>query len=101
MPFDLIGAPAIFQRYINYVLREFLDEFYFAYMDGILIFTCGFRQDYREKVLRMLEKLMEAGLSLDIDEYEFEVKTVKYLGFIIEIGVGIRIDFAKVEAIMQ
>ena len=70
-------------------------------MDDILIFICGSRQDYREKVLRVLEKLMEAGLSLDIDKCEFEVKTVKYLGFIIDVKVGIRIDLAKVEVILQ
>lgn len=101
MPFGLTGAPATFQRYINFVLREFLDEFCSAYIDDILIFTCGSRQDHREKVLRVLEKLMDAGLSLDIDKCEFEVRTVKYLGFIIEAGVGIRMDPAKVEAIME
>ncbi|KAJ6437630.1 AAA family ATPase [Purpureocillium lavendulum] len=101
MPFGLTGAPATFQRYINFVLREYLDEFCSAYIDDILIFTCGSRQDHREKVLRVLEKLMDAGLSLDIDKCEFEVQTVKYLGFIIEAGVGIRMDPAKVEAIME
>ena len=38
-PFGLTGAPAIFQRYINWVLRDYLDEFYTAYVDNILIYT--------------------------------------------------------------
>ncbi len=35
MPFGLSGAPASFQRYINYLLREFLDDFVSAYIDDI------------------------------------------------------------------
>ena len=42
---------------------------------------------------------MDAGISLDIDKCEFEVQKVKYLGFIIEAGVGIRMDPEKVKAI--
>ena len=41
IPFNLIGAPAIFQRYINWVLCNYLDEFYMAYVDNILIYTSG------------------------------------------------------------
>jgi hypothetical protein len=39
--FSLTGASATFQRYINDVLREFLDDFVFAYIDDIIIFTNG------------------------------------------------------------
>ena len=35
-PFGLTGAPATFQRYINHVLRKFLDDFCSAYSWGFL-----------------------------------------------------------------
>jgi RNase H-like domain found in reverse transcriptase len=38
---------------------------------------------------------------LDIDKCAFEVKSTKYLGFIIEAGKGIRMDPEKVKAIMD
>ena len=41
IPFGLIGAPATFQRYINWVLRDYLDEFCTVYVDNILIYTSG------------------------------------------------------------
>ena len=41
IPFGLNGAPVIFQRYINWVLRDYLDEFCTAYVDNILIYTSG------------------------------------------------------------
>lgn len=98
-PFGMTAAPATFQRYINHTLREHLDEFCTAYMDDVLIYSDGLLDDHREKVRQVLQKLQNAGLQLDIDKSEFEVKTVKYLGYIIEAEVGIRVDPAKVEAI--
>ena len=98
-PFGLTGAPATFQRYINWVLREYLDDFCTAYIDDILIFTSGTREDHCDKVTRVLARLEEAGLQLDLSKCEFEVKKVKYLGYIIEIGKGLSMDPDKVEAI--
>ena len=37
-PFGLVNTLSTFQRYINYTLRNYLDEFYFAYIDDILIY---------------------------------------------------------------
>ena len=45
--------------------------------------------------------MKEAGLQLDINKCEFEVKLTKYLGFIIEAGKGVSIDLAKVEVILS
>jgi hypothetical protein len=39
MPFGLTNALAVFQSFINHVLREFLDIFYIVYIDNILIFS--------------------------------------------------------------
>jgi hypothetical protein len=100
-PFGLTGAPATFQRYINWVLREYLDEFCSAYIDDILIFSNGSLADHRHKVKKVLQRLREAGLQLDIGKCEFEVKTVRYLGFVIEAGVGVSMEPEKVKAIME
>ena len=98
-PFGLTGAPATFQRYINHTLREYLDEFCSAYIDDILIYSDGDLDDHRRKVKLILEKLRTAGLHIDIDKCEFETKQVKYLGFIVEAGEGIRVDPDKVRAV--
>lgn len=100
-PFGLTGAPATFQRYINWVLREYLDDFCSAYVDDILIFTTGSLEDHRRKVCKVLSSLLEHGLQLDISKCEFETKSTKYLGYIIEVGVGIRMDPEKVNAIKE
>ena len=98
-PFGLTNAPATFQRYINWTLREFLDDFCSAYIDDILIFTNGSRKDHREKVGKVLQRLAESGLQLDIGKCEFETKSTKYLGYIIDVGNGVRMDPEKTAAI--
>ncbi|XP_044718768.1 reverse transcriptase (RNA-dependent DNA polymerase) domain-containing protein [Hirsutella rhossiliensis] len=83
-------------RYINHTLRDFLDEFCSAYIDDILIYSSGSLADHRNKVRQVLARLRDAGLQIDIDKCDFEAKSVKYLGFIVEAGKGIRVDPEKV-----
>jgi hypothetical protein len=40
-PFGLANAPSIFQKYINYALRDYLDEFYLVYINDVLVYTNG------------------------------------------------------------
>lgn len=98
-PFGLTGAPATFQRYINSVLREYLDDCVSAYIDDVIIFTNGSLRKHRQHVLRVLRKLEEAGLQLDIDKCEFEKRRVRYLGYIVDSERGICVDPEKVKAI--
>ena len=98
-PFGLTESPATFQRYINWILKEFLDDFCTAYVDDILVFTAGTLKDHKAKVSKILERLGDAGLQLDLKKCEFETQKVKYLGYIVEIGKGISMSPEKVEAI--
>lgn len=100
-PFGLCGAPATFQRYINHVLRRYLDIFVTAYMDDVLIYTHGSRKDHNAKVRLVLRALDAAGLTLDPKKCEFGVKQVKYLGFIVTAGEGISCDPEKVRALRE
>lgn len=100
-PFGMANAPSTFQRYINWALRDYLDDFCSAYVDDILIYTDGSRKEHQDHVRKVLQRLHTAGLQIDIDKCEFEVETTKYLGFIIEVGKGIRMDPAKVKAILD
>ena len=100
-PFGLANAPSTFQKYINWTLRDYLDEFYSAYVDDVLVYSEGTLAEHREHVRKMLYRLQEAGLQLDIDKCEFEIQSTKYLGFVIEAGVGVRMDPEKVKAILS
>ncbi|KAI0994220.1 hypothetical protein K3495_g13962, partial [Podosphaera aphanis] len=100
-PFGLINAPASFQRYINEQLREHLDLNATVYMDDVLIYTNGSRDNHWEIVRAILTKLDKAGLYLDIEKCNFLCKEVKYLGFIVRAGDSITVDPSKVKAILE
>ena len=61
-PFKLTGAPATFQRYINWVLRDELDICCSAY---VVIYN-DTQKEHRSAVLRIIRKLADAGLQLDL-----------------------------------
>jgi hypothetical protein len=98
MPFGLTNAPASWQTFINdiFILGPFLDDFCTAYIDDILIYSQNMK-DHREHVRKVLAKLKEHGIQIDI---EFHVTETKYLGLIIS-GDGIRMDPEKVATIIE
>ena len=98
--FGLIGAPATFQRYINWVLRDELDIYCSAYIDDVVIYN-DTKKEHRSAVLRIICKLADAGLQFDFDKSEFEGGIVKYLGYLIETGRGLQADPEKLEAIRK
>src|SRR3954454_11412930 len=70
LPFGLCNGPASFQRYINDVLFEYLDDFCTAYMDDILIYSKD-RLEHEAHVSKVLRRLHDAGLQVDIRKSEF------------------------------
>jgi len=90
--FKLVNVWSIFQRYINRVLWDFLNEFYSVYVNNILIFTDELLHQHWNHVWKILLWLWEAGLQIDIDKCEFEVKSIKYLEFILKVKKNIQMN---------
>ena len=99
MPFGLCNGPASWQRYMNDMMHNYLDDFVTVYLDDLLIYSPDLTS-HREHVRKVLLKLREAGLPVDIDKCEFHVQQVKYLGLIITPD-GLKMDPVKVEAIVN
>jgi hypothetical protein len=78
MPFGLCKAPATFQNYIDEAVRNYLDYFCTAYIDDILVYTEN-EEEHTEHVLKVLRRLRERNLQLDIDKCDFDTKKVKYI----------------------
>jgi hypothetical protein len=99
MPFRLTNAPADFQRFINDILRPFLDVFATAYLDDILIYSESLLE-HRHHVKQVLDSLNKAGLYLKTEKCLFYQSHVKYLGLIIS-DAGVEMDPGKIEAVMK
>jgi hypothetical protein len=89
----MANAPSTFQRYI--------DDFCLAYLDNVLIYTDGTLKEHKQNTNKVLEAIGKARLPLDIKKCEFNVKSTKYLRFVIKAGKGLKIDPEKVKAIKE
>jgi len=83
---------------INNVLSDLIDITVIAYIDDILIFTKGSREQYAKDVAAVLERLSTTTFKTAPEKCEFFKKEVSFLGFIIGTN-GIKIDPKKTTSI--
>lgn len=90
MPFGLFNTPKTFYFYINEKWKEILDHFCTTYLNKKLIYSESIFI-HIDHVQKVLSKLRDAKLFLNIWKCDFLVKEVKYLGVIISI-TSLKID---------
>jgi transposase InsO family protein len=98
MPFGLTGAPATFQRLMNRVMSDFLFNFLLVYLDDLLIFSRTF-EDHLQHLDRVLQRLGDTGLKLNLQKCQLLCEEVSYLGHTISAkGVSCQKDKTEVVA---
>lgn len=98
MPFGLKNAPSVFQRYINKIFRDFIDEGRIKiYLDDLLLGTKTI-EEHLELLAQILQRLSEYGLKLQMNKCKFACDEIEYLGFIVSKD-GIRPGREKTMAI--
>jgi hypothetical protein len=98
MPFGLSYAPGTFQRLMNYILQEFLNDFVAVYLDDIIIYTKGTFQQHIEQVEKVFQKLREAKLKIKISKCHFCLPNIHFLGHVVGRD-GVRPDPEKIEKV--
>jgi hypothetical protein len=99
MSFELCNASATFQSYINTTLQDYLNHFCIAYIDDILVYSFD-KKEHAKHVLKVLRRLKERGLQLDIDKCAFGVDEVLYLELIISTR-EVRMNSEKIQIIID
>ncbi|EQB62366.1 retrotransposon ty3-gypsy subclass [Vairimorpha apis BRL 01] len=99
MPFGLVNGPATFQRTMNTILREFINKFVVVYMDDILIYSRT-RGEHAQHVNKVLTRLKEVNLVLNLKKCEFFKDKVNILGHTVS-AKGIQIDDSRIETIKK
>ncbi|KAK1805422.1 hypothetical protein P4O66_019738, partial [Electrophorus voltai] len=82
MPFGLMNALAIFQRYINEILREALDRYMFVYLDDILIYS-QMVDKHVTHIKRVLQLLLENHRFVKMEKSVFHARTISFLEFVV------------------
>ncbi|CAG9118032.1 unnamed protein product [Plutella xylostella] len=96
--FGLTNAPATQQRLVDMLFGDF-DLKTFAYLDDIIVVSSSF-EEHVSLLLRVLEKLKHANLTVNLEKCKFFRSQLKYLGYVVD-EHGLRTDPSKVEAILN
>ena len=99
MPFGLCNAPATFQRIMNHLLREGLDDFVLVFLDDILIYSRT-KEEHLRHIKAVLDRLRSEKFFGRLPKCDFFRTEVEYLGF--DVGKdGIKPSLSKVKAILD
>ena len=95
MLFGMKNAPATFQRIVNHIVADI--EGYEAYVDDLIVYSQTWEQHIGQ-LRRLIEKLSQAELTVNLVRSEFRQANVVYLGHVVGQGM-VKPMKAKVEAI--
>ena len=73
MQFRFINIPITFQKRINYVLGEYLDNFIIVYLNNIIIYLNS-EKEYKEYIKWILKKPYKEDMLVIIKKYKFYTK---------------------------
>ena len=82
---------------MNNVLFDYLDNFYTTYLDNILIFSNN-KLEHKHYVRKVLKRLHNTSLQINLKKCEFHVTRTKYLGFIISTN-SIKVNPNKISVV--
>ena len=99
MQFRLMNVPATFQKKINSILEEHLDEFIIAYLNNIIIYFNS-KEEHFQYIKQVLQRLVDEKMLVAIKKYEFYTTKTKFCRFIIKLG-KLSIDLKKIKAIVN
>ena len=97
LPFGISSAPELFQKRMN-VLLEGLDGVV-CLIDDVLIHGKD-QEEHDARLRRVLERLDNANVTLNLEKCEFSKDSVKFLGYVVD-RHGVRADPEKTSAICQ
>jgi hypothetical protein len=97
MPFGLLNTPTTFQRMINIILGPLLDQGVVVYRNNILIYTKTMAE-HQKLVTEVFSILQKEGLAVPAHKSFFDVKTVRFLEYIIHMNGG-EMSTRKVEVV--
>ena len=97
IPFGLMNAPPIFQRYMNECLAGLLNVICIPYLDDVLTYSKSFKGHLRHCKM-VLRRLIEHGVKLNPEKCVFFQDEVKYLGHVVS-AEGYKVDSVSDEVV--
>ena len=83
MPFGLTNAPLVFQRYVNEVLKDYINRGVVAYIDDILIYSKT-EEELVNLTKKVLGKLLDNSRCVNAKKCVFHAREVEFVGYTID-----------------
>ena len=99
MQFRFINILAIFQKRINSVLGEHLDEFIITYLNDIIIYSNS-EEEHFKYIKWVLQRLADEKMLVVIKKCKFHITKTEFCKFIIKLG-KLSMDLKKIKAIVN
>ncbi|GBG79211.1 hypothetical protein CBR_g29262 [Chara braunii] len=99
MPFGLTNAPATFQRAMNDIFRDILEQYVLVYLDDILVYSHTLEEHLRH-LRDVLDCLRRHGFYAKLSKCRFAQHKVDFLGHYVS-DQGLHMDDAKITAIAE
>ncbi|GBG82456.1 hypothetical protein CBR_g34833 [Chara braunii] len=99
MPFGLTNAPATFQRAMNDIFRDILEQYILIYPDDILVYSRTLEEHLRH-LRDVLDRLRRHGFYAKLSKCRFAQHKVDFLGHYVS-DQGLHMDDAKITAIAE
>ncbi|GBG62010.1 hypothetical protein CBR_g28486 [Chara braunii] len=99
MPFGLTNAPATFQRAMNDIFRDILEEYVLVYLHDILVCSRTLEEHLRH-LCDVLDRLRRHGFYAKLSKCRFAQHKVDFLGHYVS-DQGLHMDDAKITAIAE
>src|SRR3954451_17443436 len=85
---------------MNQILHHKLDSMVMVYLNDILIYTRGMREEHEKEAREVLQLLQDNHIMLNSKKSEYTKKEVTFLGTIIS-KEGLRMEMGKTKAIRE
>ncbi len=99
MLFELINVLTTYQKIINNVLRQYLNQFVIIYLNDIIIYL-NILKKHINYVFKVLECLNKKNLHLKLKKCEFYQEEIDFLEFVVE-RHKVRINLEKLQIIKE
>lgn len=99
MPFGVAGGPATFQTLMDRLLHGINHSFAMAFLDDVLVYSEDL-ESHVEHVREVLQRIGNAGLTINPDKMQVCRQSLKFLGHVISPG-QCRPDEEKVRAVLD
>ncbi|GBG70992.1 hypothetical protein CBR_g8291 [Chara braunii] len=99
MPFGLTNAPATFQRAMNDISRDILEQYVLVYLGDILVYSRTLEEHLRH-LRDVLDRLRRHGFYAKLSKCRFAQHKVDFLGHYVS-DQGLHMDDAKITAIAE